>query len=249
MNNIVKFTLSGYGATFTKPYFNSYQATYNHIHKVAILGLLGAIIGLDKTNLLFNKKNEYTLPKFYEELKSIKVAIVPSEPLFFKSKPTITETTGFFNDKETFLAEIEELINPSWDIYLLNDGSCKHFEKIKEMLLKGYSVYDLYLGKNHHFANISNVTIESATIENLSDFNKIDSLFPLDDIVLLESDDDDEDECEMDYEYTVREFMPVGFIPLNHQYEEKMMCYTNKSISSNSNVEIFNVGDRLVWFI
>ena len=249
MNNIIKFTLSGYGATFTKPYFNSYQATYNHIHKVAILGLLGAVIGLDKTKLLFNDE-KYTLPKFYEELNSIKVAIVPSEPLFFKNKPTITETTGFFNDKETFVAEIEELINPSWDIYLLNDGDCKHFEKIKEMLLKGYSFYDLYLGKNHHFANISNVSIESGEIKKLNDFNKIDSLFPMDGIELLDSDDDDDDdECDIEYEYMVREFMPIGFSLLNNQYEEKMMCCTNKPISSNEDVNILKVAGNLVWFI
>lgn len=247
MNEIIKFTLSGYGATFTKPYFNSYQATYNHIHKVAILGLLGAVIGLDKTELIFNDKKEYSLPRFYKELSSLKVSIVPSEPLFFKAKPTISETTGFFNAKENFLSEIEELINPSWDIYLLNEGDCEHFEKIKEMLLKKYSVYDLYLGKNHHFANISNVSIEAYKTVSLNEFQRIDSLFPIENIELV--DEDDEDECEEDDKYLVKEFMPIGFSLFNHQYEEKMIAYTNNSLHSNDNIEIFNVGDRFLWFI
>lgn len=245
MDNIIKFTLSGYGATFTKPYFNSYQATYNHIHKVAVLGILGAIIGIEKNNLIFKKEKSYSLPKFYTELNSIKVSIVPSKPLFFKDKPSITETTGFFNNKDTFISEIEELINPSWDIYLINEG-CSHFETIKDMLLKGTSIFDLYLGKNHHFANISNVSIESGINVSLDDFNKIDSLFPIDNIEIL---DDEDDECESDYKYIVKEFMPVSFSSLNNQYEEKMISFTNNELESDEDIYLVKINDKLLYFI
>ena len=42
----VKFTLSGQTAFFKKPDVNEYcYFTYGHIHKVALLGILGAIVG------------------------------------------------------------------------------------------------------------------------------------------------------------------------------------------------------------
>ena len=42
----VKFTLSGRNAFFKKPEVNAYYYfTYSHIHKVALLGIFGAILG------------------------------------------------------------------------------------------------------------------------------------------------------------------------------------------------------------
>ena len=42
----VRFTLSGKNAFFKKPEVNSYYYfTYGQIHKVALLGMLGAIAG------------------------------------------------------------------------------------------------------------------------------------------------------------------------------------------------------------
>lgn len=48
MNNleVIKFNLSGTGAVFKQPYMNETNLTYSQIHKVALLGMLGAIIGL-----------------------------------------------------------------------------------------------------------------------------------------------------------------------------------------------------------
>lgn len=240
---VLKFTLSGVGATFTKPYFNSYFATYNHIHKIAILGILGSVIGIRK-NIL--DTDTLDLPKFYKELNSLKISIVPSMPLFEKDRVMFTETTGMFNagDKRfqgnTYLADIEELINPSWDIYIDSNNN-KHYETIKNMLIKGYSVYDIYLGKNHHFANISNVEI--LTGQSTSNIDHIDSIFPLN-IATDVYDSDDED----DKEYKVMEFMPISFGQFN-QYSEKMMLYTNKELDIDVDMELIFVNDKILYFI
>ena len=46
----VKFTLSGRNAFFKKPEVNAYYYfTYSHIHKVALLGIFGAILGMVDT--------------------------------------------------------------------------------------------------------------------------------------------------------------------------------------------------------
>ena len=43
---IVRFTLSGRSACFKKPEMNSYcYFTYGNIHKVALLGIFGAVLG------------------------------------------------------------------------------------------------------------------------------------------------------------------------------------------------------------
>jgi CRISPR-associated protein Cas5h len=44
----LSFNLSGNFAHFKKPDVNSYAYfTYSHIHKVALLGIIGAILGLE----------------------------------------------------------------------------------------------------------------------------------------------------------------------------------------------------------
>lgn len=98
----LKFELSARHAFFKNPEVNSiFYATYGQIHKVALLGMFGAVLGysgyprigklegsngtdkqnqwLEKNAPDFYKKlqpdREY--PEFYEKLKSLKIAIVP----------------------------------------------------------------------------------------------------------------------------------------------------------------------------
>ena len=64
--NGIKFNLSGNMACFRKPETNSsiYQ-TFPYIHKVALLGLLGAVIGLKGYEQ--TKENEF--PEFYRKFR------------------------------------------------------------------------------------------------------------------------------------------------------------------------------------
>ena len=82
---ILKFTLSGRNAFFKKPDVNSIlYYSYGNIHKVALLGLFGAILGYDGYNKMKfhnqnikNKKNKkeegIIYPEFYDKLKDIKI--------------------------------------------------------------------------------------------------------------------------------------------------------------------------------
>ena len=80
----IKFALKGKTAFFKKPEVNAYvNFTYGQIHKVALLGMFGAILGYGgygqkmwkgrgkKAQLI----EEY--PEFYEKLRDIKISIVP----------------------------------------------------------------------------------------------------------------------------------------------------------------------------
>ena len=108
----ISFVLSGKTAHFKKPDVNSFAYfTYNNVHKIALCGMLGAILGLGGYTQLFdeieklkhkisslkgkekkelqeeieNIKLKY--PEFYEKLKDLKISIKP------------LSKTGYFNKK------------------------------------------------------------------------------------------------------------------------------------------------------
>ena len=67
----LKFTLSGKTAFFKRPEVNTYYFTFGNIHRVALLGIFGAILGYQGYN------NTIELPEFYQKLKDIKLSILP----------------------------------------------------------------------------------------------------------------------------------------------------------------------------
>jgi len=157
----IKFTLSGTAAFFKKPEFNSYYYfTYGQIHRVALLGMFGAMLGLGGYNQQKYSQSEY--PEFYSELNDIKVAIVPrgEKGYFAKKIQTFNNSTGFasFEAGGNLIVKEQWLEHPSWDIYvLLNENQWS--EKIAQALEKKESIHTLYLGKNDHLANISDVVM------------------------------------------------------------------------------------------
>ena len=155
----IKFTLSGNAAFFKKPEFNSYYYfTYGQIHRVVLLGMFGAMLGLGGYNKQKDCQSEY--PEFYSKLNDIKVAIVPNgeKGHFVKKIQAFNNSTGFasFEAGGNLIVKEQWLENPSWDIYVLLDGN-EWSEKIAQALEKKESIYTLYLGKNDHLANISDV--------------------------------------------------------------------------------------------
>jgi len=114
----LSFEIGGKTAFFKKPDVNSYAYfTYNNIHKPALLGVLGAIIGLgghiqlhnknrdiEEKNKLIKKKTEKLAldngyPEFYEKLQHLKVSIVPltSNGYFTKKIQTFNNSVGYAN--------------------------------------------------------------------------------------------------------------------------------------------------------
>lgn len=96
---VLKFNLSGDFAFFKNEVMNDIYDTYPHIHKPALLGLFGAMLGYDgyaQTQKVFGKvDNSY--PEYYQKLKDLKVAIVPKKQSFTKILETFTNTTAMFN--------------------------------------------------------------------------------------------------------------------------------------------------------
>lgn len=254
---ILKFKLSGRTAFFKKPDVNSYlYFTYGNIHKLALLGIFGAILGYKGYNQM-DKKDDF--PEFYHKLKDIKISIVPNNKKGFipKKVQTYNNSVGYASQEQGGNLIIKEqwLENPSWDIYLIiNDEESK---KIAEYLINNKAIYQPYLGKNDHYANISEVNIiEDSILLEINKANKIDSLCPKKlfevDIDNEEEEDDDEgqynqeDEHEDTFKY--EEQLPIGLDKDTAMYIMEGFLYTNMNVISQGKSNVYKIKNKNIVF-
>lgn len=230
----IKFILSGRLAFFKKPDVNAkYYYTYNNIHKVALLGLLGAILGLKgyRNNLLFGEeKAEY--PEFYEKLFPLKISIIPNSErgYFTKKMQYFNNSVGYASKEEggNLMVFEQWLENPSWTVYLLNDGAVDKniWDKLCDYLLNGKSTYIPYLGKNDFPADISQVRkIEIQPCAGPF----IHSLF-VGDLEAI----DEEETIDDDPAFIFTEYAPIGLVKGYNFYELKRTIFTNCMVTTIS---------------
>lgn len=223
----VTFELSGETAFFKKPDVNTYAYfTYSQIHKVALLGLLGSIIGLKG----YSQQEGETYPKFYEVLKDLKVAICPTSAgdlkgVCSKKLQVFNNSVGYASQEEggNLIVKEQWLEHPSWQIYILENKQ-PYYEELKRYLLESRCKYIPYLGKNDHFANISHV--KEITVEKAQHITQIHSLYPAEAVIYEEE--------EYDWEGTVyykyQEKLPIGLEPYCNQYEVTTFVMSNRII-------------------
>lgn len=137
---------------FKKPDVNdTIFLTYNFIHKPAILGILGAILGLS------GHTKEGELPEYYQELKDIKIGIQPigksqENGNFEKIIVKYNDSTGFSNQSDrngaTLNVKEQILVRPSYRIYFKLEKNHKYSDELKKRLGGGKGVFVPYFGKN-----------------------------------------------------------------------------------------------------
>ncbi|MCR1810360.1 CRISPR-associated protein Cas5 [Sulfurospirillum sp. hDNRA2] len=265
----LRFILSGKTACFRKPDVNVFAYfTYNNIHKPALLGMLGAIIGLGGHNQLFDKKKrlevelknskgeekkivekklqevDKELPQFYQELQHFKIAITPLAPssngYFNKKIQTFNNSVGYASDEGNLIVREQWLENPVWQILILDDGS-DVFQKISEYLLGGKSVFIPYLGKNDHPAKIAEVKI----VELLPFIKeqKLFSLFEEDKLKIAKSPSRGEPS------YFFKEVSPIRLNEQHHFYEYANLVFTNHKIENENVEDVFSYEGNNYAFI
>lgn len=155
---VLKFDLLGKYAFFKNPESNiGTEFSFEHIHKPALQGILGSILGLQGKDTITCKN---PIPEYYRVFENMKVSIIPSKPVFFKFKETVTNATGFANENSTQILERQILQDVKWTIYISKDNIDKcYWDKICELLMKHESICPLYLGNNAFKAMIDNVQI------------------------------------------------------------------------------------------
>lgn len=245
------FVLSGETAIFKKPDVNSYAYfTYNNIHKIALLGILGAVIGLGGYNQRGgNNDKAARYPEFYEKLKDLKVSVVPlSDRGYFQKKVQVFNNSVGYASKETggnLIVREQWLEKPKWEIFLLKDNSIEPdiFNKIEENLLNRKCEFIPYLGKNDHIANINNVKI----IE-LIETNKpthLNSLFITNEVRL-----DDEFTYDDKNPFILKEMLPFRLNEEYNFYEFKELGFTNLEIAEIFELkDVYQYDDRFLHFI
>jgi CRISPR-associated protein Cas5h len=231
----ISFKLSGKTAFFKKPDVNQYAYfTYNNIHKIALLGLLGAIVGYGGYTQLFEKNRglkkgslEYDdgYPEFYEKLKHIKVSIIPLAKYGYFSKKiqVFNNSVGYASKEEggNLIVREQWLENPAWQIMILDDSS-DEYRLFKKYLLAKKAVFIPYLGKNDHIANIDDVK-ELKLSDKLFDIDGeyyIDSLF-------IDTNSYEYHRESDDAPYMFKEVFPMRLQEKYHFYEYESVVFTN----------------------
>ncbi len=169
---ILRFNLSGKNAFFKKPEVNTFcYFTYGNIHKVALLGMFGAILGYGGYTQMkgFEREKKQSklteaLPEFYERLKDLQISILPKYKKGYIAKKfqTFNNSVGYASKEQggNLIVKEQWLENPEWEICLLVNS--EEAEKLKEAICKRICIYYPYLGKNDHPANITNIVVEEA---------------------------------------------------------------------------------------
>lgn len=232
---LLAFNIKGETAFFKTNAFNAGDVyfTYGQMHKVALLGILGAKIGLNghsKAYLL--KENGYVHPEFYTKLKDLKIAIIPKSPNFMFAKKEYTFTNNCGYSKATTYAQTltyteQWLHDVSWDIYL--DTSRVDLEiaqKLEDYILNNKCVYPIYLGKTNHFATISEGRVIDAKEIDRSEEIVISGLFKQEIIAEITADIFDDSQIYVD----IREKLPSGYVDDCCSYKTDTYCLTNKDI-------------------
>ncbi|WHH60985.1 type I-B CRISPR-associated protein Cas5b [Petroclostridium sp. X23] len=229
------FELSGRTAFFRKPDVNSYiNFTYNHIHKIALLGLLGTIIGLGG----YNKQYKYRMgnrndvyPEFYQQLKDLKVSIIPlcTNGVFQKSNHVFCNTTGFASKENggTLVIREQWLEKPAWKIFILDDGSIDRivFDILVKNIMCMQCKYIPYLGKKNHLAIIKECSI--VELDEVHDAKFIYSMFPRFNYDIKHQDGKTHDGG---IPYVFREYLPLRLRKEDNAYEYQEFIYTNVEV-------------------
>lgn len=143
---LISFDLRADFGFFKKPDYNDgILLSYNMIHKPALLGILGAIIGLKG----YSKKGEF--PEYYQKLRDLPIGIEPlnhEKGNFQKTTVKYSNTVGYANDDGNLLVEEMMLIRPAYRCYLLLDIEVEDQQKLYDYLKAGQAEYIPYLGKN-----------------------------------------------------------------------------------------------------
>ena len=165
---IVTFEISSLFGFLRKPELNEdIYFSYNTLHKPALLGILGSILGLRGLEG-YNTKDDY--PEYYTLLSNIPLGIQPITQfsgVFDKTIIEYTNTIGYANAGSTLMVKEQTLIRPHFKIYLLLDTNVEIQIKLKTFLEQSEAVFLPYFGKNEHNVIIKNFKVLQLLKDNI----------------------------------------------------------------------------------
>jgi len=247
----LKFTLSGKTAFFKRPDVNQRMYfTFSNIHKVALLGLFGTILGLNGYN---QQKKQDVFPEFYEELKDIKIAIVPknrdTNGIFRKKLLVFNNSVGYASQEEgnNLIVREQTMENVEWDIFVLLDNS-KWTNEICDKLKARKTVFTSYLGKNEHLASISNIEEVDLTLNEETEIY-LESLVLSKDFIISNKKSNSSNVFNENTWY-VRDRLPIGLNENNNLYILEETLHSNTTmLKADKNIKIYKFMNGNIVFM
>lgn len=249
--DVLKFTLSGKTAFFKKPDVNTYYYfTYGNIHKVALLGIFGAINGYMGYNQQNHDYEDY--PEFYAKFKDIKIGIVPQNYQGYISKKIqiFNNSVGYASEEKggNLIVKEQWLEYPRWDIYFQINNDVEY--ELSHRLKNSNFIYVPYLGKNDHIANITDIELIK-NIDIVSQVEKIDSLYIKKYFDMLDNDDDIfEDNYNYIPIFKYEEKLPIALEEVTNNYILETFVFTNSKIKDKYKEKplVYNCNGKSIFF-
>jgi CRISPR-associated protein Cas5h len=143
---LISFDLRAGFGVFKKPDVNEgLQLTFNMLHKPALLGILGAIAGLQG----YQRRSEF--PEYYQALRNLRVGIEPidhEKGNYTKTVVKYTNTVGYANADGNLIVTEQTLRSPAYRCYLLPDLDDPIQSRLHDRILSGEAEFLPYFGKN-----------------------------------------------------------------------------------------------------
>jgi len=257
IDKIISFDIEADFGMFKKPDVNDVYFTFNIIPKTVILGILGAIIGLDGYSQM--KEND-DYPEFYKELHNLLIGVIPNgnKGVYQKRIIKYNNTVGYANKDGGTLNIIDQtLINPKYHIYIGLDLSNNNHQNLDKYLSAKPVEYEYipYMGKNEFKLDISKIEPfdkDRFSIFTPKDEFAIQSLFPNIGNEALKNNEairDPFDSSMSETYFYYFERLPIGLDELN-QYKYENFAYTNAKLISNTkfvkSLNLFSIDEKVI---
>lgn len=235
---LISFDLKADFGVLKKPDVNEgLQPTFNMLHRPALLGILGAILGLG------GYKEKGVFPEYYQQLKDLSVGIEPlhhEKGNFSKTVIKYTNTVGYANKDGNLIITEQTLLAPAYRCYILLDMENALHQSLYEHLQNGEATYLPYIGKNECSAwwDFDSFLDYSFTQE------RPDAAYPVATIFQRKGNrvrDEQKEQDNFDFfelAYTPDTFLyferlPVGFDEYLFQYRLEEFAYVNFDLQPN----------------
>lgn len=156
----IVFKVRGDYARFRKSYTTTSALTYLTIHPIAIRGLIGAILGIDRNNLHKETKDIdvaiQVVNEIRKDMQSFNLVNMKSADKFFR-----------------FPSNVEFLRNVEYKIFIKCEEN--KLKQIKNTLIEGEYIFTPYIGASEHIAKLE-YEDEYECIQLNKEYHMIDSI-------------------------------------------------------------------------
>jgi CRISPR-associated protein Cas5h len=226
MNKCLVFTIKSRYGRFRKPYTTTSALTYTIIHPLAVKGILGAVIGIDK-NELYHYTQDFkiaiqVLSKVKKDMQSFNLLNMKKSYKFFR-----------------FPSNIEFLREPNYRIFVV--ATEEKLNTLEETFESGDFVFTPYLGASEHIAKITYEGVYK-TEKLKRDIYYVDTAIPEDNIELKLREKD---------EYVIN----IDNIPIKNNVKREYSQYKKVIFPSEGKKlrglceGLYKVGDKNVFFL